>query len=414
MPTEKLYWDEPTTFSFETTGARVASWQDEPALVLPRTVFYAEGGGQLGDTGTLRVGSQRLRVVDTQIDEAGDIFHVLDAPAVVAHDAAIIGSIDVDRRRDMMAHHTAQHMLSRAVLDVARAATVSARLSLGSCTIDFDKASLPDADLASAEDLVNAIVRDDVTVRAFFPNEEELKSLDLRRAPKVQSGIRIVEVSGFDLTPCGGSHVTRSGQIGAVRVIATERYKGKMRATFVAAARVLVDARAKDKLLGELARDMTCGLGDIPANVARLRAELAERVDALAKARAELVRHVAGELLSAARIDPSGTTVVRVLRDGDDVGALRTLAGRLSAREDVVAICGSKDASGEVLVIVQRGGGTNFDCGAWLKETAARLGGRGGGRPERAEGKLPAAFAGELDPQLPSQHDRNDGDSGPR
>lgn len=396
MTTEKLYWDDPAQFSFETTGARVASWQDKTAIVLPRTAFYAEGGGQLGDTGTLRVGAQTLRVVDTQIDDAGEIFHVLETPAEVAHDVVILGSIDVDGRRDMMAHHTAQHMLSRAMMDVAGAATVSARLSLGSCTIDFDKASLPDADVASAEDLVNAIVRDDVVVRAFFPNEGELRSLDLRRAPKVQTGVRIVEVAGFDLTPCGGTHVTRSGQIGAVRVMATERIKGKIRATFLASARVLVDARAKDKLLGDLMRDMTCGLADIPASVARLRAELADRVDALAKARGELVRHVADEVLPAYPRDASGTTVVRVLREGDDVGALRTLAGRLTAREDVVAICGSREASGEVLVIVQRGSAASFDCGAWLKETAARLNGRGGGRPERAEGKLPAAFVNEL------------------
>ncbi len=396
MTTEKLYWDDPAQFSFETTGARVASWQDKTAIVLPRTAFYAEGGGQLGDTGTLRVGAQTLRVVDTQIDDAGEIFHVLETPAEVAHDVVILGSIDVDRRRDMMAHHTAQHMLSRAMMDVAGAATVSARLSLGSCTIDFDKAALPDADVASAEDLVNAIVRDDVVVRAFFPNEDELRSLDLRRAPKVQTGVRIVEVAGFDLTPCGGTHVTRSGQIGAVRVTGMERIKGKIRATFLASARVLVDARAKDKLLGDLMRDMTCGLADVPAGVARLRAELADRVDALAKARGELVRHVADEVLSACPRDASGTTVVRVLREGDDVGALRTLAGRLTAREDVVAICGSREASGEVLVIVQRGSAASFDCGAWLKETAARLNGRGGGRPERAEGKLPATFVNEL------------------
>lgn len=396
MPTEKLYWTDPHRFSFETNVARLASWQDKPALVLERTAFYAEGGGQLGDTGTLRIGERSLRVIDTQIDDAGDIFHVLEGPFAGSLDGPIFGSIDVDRRRDMMAHHTAQHMLSRAALDVAKAPTASARLGLGSCTIDFDKAAIVDAALYEVEDLVNGIVQDDVRVRAFFPSEEELKGLDLRRAPKVQSGVRIVEVEGFDLTPCGGTHVTRTGQIGAIRIAGTERYKGKVRASFLAAARVITDARAKDKLLSDLARDMTCGVNDVPAGVARLRAELAERIDALAKARGELVRHVADELLARAPTDASGTTIVRVLRDGDDVGALRTLAGRLAARSDVVAVCGSRDPSGEILVIVQRGSSATFDCGAWLKETAARLGGRGGGRPERAEGRLPSAFADEL------------------
>lgn len=396
MPTKKIYWDDPHKFSFETNGATLAAWQDKPAIVLPETAFYAEGGGQLGDTGKLRVGGRELVVVDTQIDERGTIFHVLAAPFDGALEGPIFGSIDADRRRDMMAHHTAQHMLSRAMLDVANAVTVSARLGLGSCTIDFDKAHIHDTDLYAAEDLVNGVVRDDVGVRAFFPSEDELRALDLRRAPKVDSGVRIVEVLGFDLTPCGGTHVTRTGQIGAVRIASTERAKGKVRASFLAAARVLVDARRKDALLEALARDMTCGVMDVPAGVAKLRSELAARVEALAKARAELVRHVAEELLAAHPVDPSGTTIVRVLREGDDVGVLRTLAGRLAARADVVAICASREpGSHDLLVVVQRGDTTRFDCGAWLKETAARLGGRGGGRPERAEGKLPAAFADE-------------------
>ncbi len=397
MPTTKLYWEDPHRFSFETTHARLCSWQNQPAIVLPETVFYAEGGGQLGDTGVLRRGEQSLRVTDTQIDDDGTIFHVLEGPFESTLDGPVFGSVDVTRRRDMMAHHTAQHMLSRAALEVCVATTASARLGASSCTIDFEKAAIADADLHAAEDLVNGVIRDDVVVRSFFPSETELAALDLRRAPKVASGVRIVDVAGFDLTPCGGTHVTRTGEIGVMRVTSTERYKGKMRVTFVAAARVLADARVKDKLLADLARDMTCGIGDVAANVARLRSELKDRIDALGRARGELTQHVAAAILARHPMDASGTTIVRVLREGDDVGALRSLAARLTARADVVAICGSRDVSTQDLaVIVQRGETASFDCGGWLRETAARLGGRGGGRPERAEGRLPSAFIAEL------------------
>ena len=97
----------------------------------------------------------------------------------------------MDRRRDFMAQHTVQHMLSRALVDEARAETVSSRLGASSCTLDVSRPSLTEAEIARAEDVVNATIRDDRVVRAFFPSEEELRTLPLRRAPKVASGIRV-------------------------------------------------------------------------------------------------------------------------------------------------------------------------------------------------------------------------------
>jgi alanyl-tRNA synthetase len=280
-------------------------------------------------------------------------------------------------------------MLSRALLDVAKAPTVSARLGLGSCTLDVDRGSLTDAQVLAAEDLVNDVIRTDVPVRAFFPTPEELGKLDLRRAPKVDSGVRIVDVEGFDITPCGGTHCTRTGQIGVLRIAGTERYKGKTRVSFHAAKRALADARAKERALLELARMFSCGALDVGMAAEKLRAELKDRTDALARARGELTTHVADGLLAAHAPDPSGTTVLFLERD-DDLATLRTLAGRLTARPDVVAICATPDAaSGDWLVVAQRGAAASFDCGAWLKAKAQAHGGRGGGRPERAEGRLP-------------------------
>ena len=192
-----------------------------------------------------------------------------------------------------MAQHTAQHALSRALLDVAGAATVSSRLGAAICTIDVDRAEVPEREIARAEDLVNAIVLDDVPVRALFPTAEELAQMDLRRAPKVTANVRIIEIEGFDLSPCGGTHCTRSGQIGVVRVTGVERYKGKIRVSFHAATRALTDARLTEATLASLAADLTCGLLDVGSAVARLRADLKTRTDALATLRGELVERIA-------------------------------------------------------------------------------------------------------------------------
>jgi alanyl-tRNA synthetase len=399
MPTEKLYWADPFAASFDAPAARAGELGGRRTIVLDRTLFYPESGGQLADTGTLVVGDATLRVDDVQVDDAGVIHHVVDhvvgagvagaEPFDPAQGVPVKGTIDLPRRRDHMAQHTAQHALSRALVDVARAETVSSRLGAASCTIDVEGA-LSDRDVARAEDLVNAVVTDDVVVRQLFPSPAELAAMPLRRAPKVDRDVRVIEIEGFDLSPCGGTHCTRSGQIGLVRVVGLEKYKGGWRVTFHAGKRALDDVRRKDAVLAELARDFTCGVLDVGSAVAKLRAELKARLDALSTTRGELVELVAERVLAAHPPDPSGTTRVVLVRDHDDVPMLRTLAGRLTERRpDVVALCASGAAGPDWSVVVQRGAAaTGFDCGAWLKAAAARHGGRGGGRPERAEGRL--------------------------
>jgi alanyl-tRNA synthetase len=397
MATEKLYWTDPFALTFETAGATASTWEGRPSVVLPATRFYPEAGGQLGDTGWLDVGSTRVQVLDTQVADDGVIHHLVDAVPGRAQGAVgpVRGAVDRDRRLDHMAHHTAQHMLSSALAEVARAETVSARLGAGSCTIDLDVPGISDQNLARAEDRVNAVIRDDVPIRAFFPTNEELAKLDLRRAPKVSEGIRVVDIEGFDLSPCGGTHCTRTGQVGVVRVAGSEKYKGKIRLSFHAAARALADMRNKDEVLAALAGELTCGTPDLAAALAKLRADLRGARESLGQSRAELARLVADEALAAHPAKPAGQeTRIVLAREADDVATLRTLAGRLAGRSDVVAICASPavgDGGNDFAVVVQRGAASSFDCGAWLKRTAAEHGGRGGGRPERAEGRLPAA-----------------------
>lgn len=395
MATEKLYWKDPFQRSFEAESARMGTWEGKASLVLEQTLFYPEAGGQLADQGELVVAGRTVAIDDVQVDDDGVIHHlgpeiaslrdVLSAPST-----SVRGSIALDRRRDFMAQHTAQHALSRALLDAAGAATVSSRLGATLCTIDVDRPEIPEREIARAEDLVNAIVLDDVPVRALFPSAEELAGMDLRRAPKVSANVRIIDIEGFDLSPCGGTHCTRTGQIGTVRVAGVERYKGKIRVSFHAARRALADARAKESALTALATELTCGPLDVGNAVAKLRTDLKTRTDQLSVLRGELVERIAEAAWRDHPPLPAGLTRVTLLRPKDDVAMLRSLAGRLSARPDVVAICGALDPeSGEVVVVVQRGeAAKTFDCGAWLKAAAAERGGRGGGRPERAEGRL--------------------------
>jgi alanyl-tRNA synthetase len=391
VTTEKLYWQDPFLATFEAQGARVATLGERASIVLPKTAFYPEGGGQLADMGVLEIGGKTLHVSDVQIDESGDIHHLVDealGPELAG--GLVRGSLDVARRRDHMAQHTAQHMLSHALVDVARADTVSARLGATACTIDIDLRAVSDKALAEVEDLVNAVVRDDVPVRALYPDAAELAMMKLRRTPKVTSGVRIIDIEGFDLTPCGGTHCTRTGQIGSVSIGGTENYKGKVRVSFHAAGRALADARAKASVLGSLASELTCGPLDVPAAVGKMRGELKAKLDALSALRGELVELLAERVLAEHPALSGGTTRIVLLRPKDDLAMLRTLAGRLAARPDVVAFCASFDGdAGDQLVVVQKGASAVFDAGGWFKAVTQKHGGRGGGRAERAEGRLP-------------------------
>ena len=387
MPTERLFLADSLLFEFD---ARVVAVQGS-AVVLDRTAMYPEGGGQLADRGDLRWSGGKGQVIDVQIDDAGVVRHVLEeAPLGLAVGASLSGRVDERWRRERMSQHTGQHMLSAAVLEISRAETVSSRLGKEASTLDLSVEKLSDRELAQAEDAVNDAVLEDRTVRLLLPTPEELARLPLRRAPKVTENVRLVEIDGFDLSPCGGTHCVRTGQVGTLRITGTERYKGGTRVTFLTGWHALADYRAKDGALRELARGFSCGPLDVPANVGKLRTELETRMKDAGAARGELVALLSERILAAHPPDASGTTRIVVARSGADVGSARALAGALGRRPDVVAIVVAVASEGDSTVVVERGTSATFDAGGWLKGRLAELGGRGGGRPERAEGRLPA------------------------
>ena len=168
--------------------------------------------------------SAALGVRDTQETDDGTIVHVLDATPAAS--APITGELDWARRRQHMAQHTAQHLLSGTLLERAQAATASARLGETALTIDVTRDRIPDAELAAAEDLANDLVDDDLPVRAWFPSADELAALKLRRDPKVDADIRVVAIGDFDFSPCGGTHCARTAQLGQIRITAPSATKG--------------------------------------------------------------------------------------------------------------------------------------------------------------------------------------------
>jgi alanyl-tRNA synthetase len=377
LPSRRLYHDDSTLRRFDADVVAHTTYKGQPAVVLDATAFYPEAGGQLGDRGTLGGAT----VIDTQVSDDDVIVHIItgDAPAVGTR---VTGELDWMRRRQHMAQHTAQHLLSGTLLDRAAAPTASARLGETALTIDVTRDRIPEAELAAAEDLANDLIDDDLAIRAWFPTPDELAAMKLRRDPKVDANIRVVAIGDFDFSPCGGTHCARTSQITSIRITGSERYKGMTRVTFAAGRKARTELFARDAVLRGLASRFSCGTAEVPAAIDKL----ARDVEASGTELTALRSRLASMIIDA--LPPSGPAVTAIPGDPD---LLRSVAAKLAGSGRDALLCAP--AADGTLVVLFRAAGSTLDCGALFKQLVAKVGGRGGGKAERAEGRLTAPVA---------------------
>jgi len=385
--TRRLYHDDAYVRRFDAQVVARTTYREQPALVLDQTAFYPEAGGQLGDRGTLA----GLTVTDTQELDDGTIVHLVNGelPSV---GSTVTGELDWQRRRQHMAQHTAQHLLSGTLLDRAQAPTASARLGESALTIDAARDRIPDAELAAAEDLANDLIDDDLAVRAWFPSSDELATMKLRRDPKVSADIRVVAIGDYDFSPCGGTHCARTAQLGTIRITSSERYKGMTRVTFTAGRRARADLFTRDQILRGLATQFSCGPAEVPLAIDKLRRDAETTSTEITNLRSRLASLVVESFAGA------GPVIATIPGDAD---LMRSVAAKLVAAGRDALLCVPDDAGSHVLLM--RAAGSGLDCGALWKQIAAQLGGRGGGRAERAEGRVSSRipdWAGVISPLL--------------
>jgi alanyl-tRNA synthetase len=207
--------------------------------------------------------------------------------------------------------------------------------------------------------------------------------LPLRRKPKVTDNVRVVAIGDFDVSPCGGTHCTHAAQVGFVRIESVERYKGNARIVFSAGPRARKNVTREAAITRSFAREFTCGTDDVPAGLDKLRRELADARETLGRVRIRVASAVADDFMRGT----ADRAVVGVVDDAS-LDIVRAVAARITSQGDRIAmVAGAVD--GGTIVLIARGPESKFDCGAFLKRVAASAGGRGGGRPERAEGRLP-------------------------
>ncbi len=377
MPvTERLYYSDSHLIEFEARVVdvtdRVSGWT---AIVLNRTAFYPTGGGQPSDTGTLN----GARVVECIDDGDQGVLHVVQG-AAPARDAIVKGRVDWPRRLDHIQQHTGQHILSQAFVTLFNAPTKSFRVMEASCEIDIELSNPTTDIIERAVELANNVIWEDRSITIRNVTSDEAAELPLRKEPAREGELRLIEIEGFDLTPCGGTHAHRTGEVGMIAVRSWERAKGLTRIEFVAGTRALADYRKANKSAREIAALFSTGRDDAPQLATQIieeNKELHRRVRALE----ELAAGVEAEkLLASARAG-----VVTQVFEGRDAESLKKLAQALVGHPQTIALLGSRDKDTARLVFA-RSSDAAGDMSTLMRAACAMLDGRGGGKPDMAQG----------------------------
>jgi alanyl-tRNA synthetase len=370
-PTKRLFFEDAGILEFEARVVDRREWEGHPAVVLDRTAFYAESGGQPWDLGTLD-GVPVLKVI-----EDGDcLLHVLERPLAAE---AVRGVVDGARRLDHMQQHSGQHVLSQAFLEVLHGETRSFHLGESFSTLEIGVAAASDDSLDRVERRANAVVFQNRPVKTYFVEPERIGEVPLRRPPKVEGTIRVVEIEEFDYSACGGTHVRRTGEIGLIKITGMEKIRGNLRFDFLCGGRALADYQRKHRLARDLAARFNAADRDVPAAVDKLAAELKSARKSLRAADERAAALEARDLAAQAR----GPIIAGVFPDRTPE-AVRALALSLIRSGEFVVLLACRSESRSHLILA-RADSLAVDLRTLVPVLGPIIQGKGGGSPGLVE-----------------------------
>ncbi|MCS7228441.1 MAG: DHHA1 domain-containing protein [Candidatus Kryptonium sp.] len=371
--TQKLYYTDSYTTSFRAKVIDVKTYNAQSAIILDKTYFYPTSGGQEHDTGFIN-NSKVVDVIETDEDE---ILHLIDGDIPSGE---VECKIDWERRFSNMQQHTGQHILSRAFEILLNAETVSSRLGDDVGTIDLDIDSLNYDKVHEVESLANQIVWENRDVKIHFVNDSEISKFPLRKPPKVSGTIRIIEVSNFDYSPCGGTHVSKTGEIGLIKVKRWERVKGGLiRVEFVCGIRALRDYQVKNKVSNELVSLLSVRDFELSEQVSKILETQKEKQRLINFLMEKLIEFEAETLVKSS--EKVGTVnLISASFEDRNPEELKILARKLIQHPQIVAVLGAKFNGANF--IMARSADVQIDLKEILSEVLNLTGGRGGGKSD--------------------------------
>ncbi len=372
--TNRLYYTEPYRTEFDATVVAVDTGDGCAHVTLDQTAFYPTSGGQPFDTGTLGGGAVS-EVIDR---EDGTIAHVTSGSPRVGE--AVRGVIDWARRFDHMQQHTGQHVLSAAFDRLFGVRTESFHMGTLSATIDLAR-EVSAAEVAKAEGEANRIVWEDRPVTIRFANADEAARMPLRKESIRTGPLRLIDVEDFDLSACGGTHVARTGAIGVIAIGGWEKFRGGSRVEFLCGGRALNRFRLWRDSLAATQKFLSVAPEEMAAAVERMQGDSKAQQRTLRGFQEKLAAHEARALLEKA----GARAVIVEALEGWDAQGLKAIAVAAAAGNPnaVVALFSTTTPA---LVVIARGQAATADAGAMLRSLVAQFGGKGGGKPDLAQG----------------------------
>ncbi len=395
MTTQRLYYHDAYQTEFTATITAVTMLTDQVAIQLDATYFYPTSGGQPHDLGRLA----DLPVIDVQAGEDGTVLHVLAVPTTeLAPGQSVPGVIDWPRRYDHMQQHSGQHLLSQLVYQEFGWETTAVHFGESESTVDLAVGSISSAQLAEIERAANALVYAGLPIKAYLVDEAELHTIPLRRPPKVHGQIRIVEIDSFDYSACGGTHVRTTTEIGPIKLIKQERRRGQTRLSFLCGWRALHDYAHKHTLLQTMAQQASTDFTELPQVIERQLLQIKTLQQQANQLTHQLLQFEAQELLAQATHAAEVRLITQLFPDRA-IEEMRGLAAHLQQQPQVV-LCLATTVGDKLTLLLARSADLDLHVGNLLRELLQTVGGKGGGRPDFAQGGVADPALGE---QLLSQ-----------
>ena len=376
--TERLYYEDSYLWQFDAAvtsvknGKRPGEWE----ITLNRSAFYPTSGGQPYDTGTLAFGKNKAKVTDVEVTADGDVVHTVDRE--IPAGTAVRGEIDGARRTDHMEQHGGEHMLAGVIWEKLGGTTIGLHLGQTESTIDVSmpegRTHLTDEEITLLENTVNERIRMDAPIRCWFPDEEELKRLPLRKAPTVTEHVRVVAMGDFEMVACGGTHPSSTGRIGLIKIISSIPAKGKVRVSFVCGGRAVSLFQTYMRYADKAGAALSCPVEKLSSAASELKYRLSE---AEKRANHLETKELLAVMTAAETAEdvPDVTLCMLTIPETDSRAIAAAVSEYIGTKGRALLLC-----AGERLTFA-RSADVRIDMNDLIKRV-----GRGGGRPDMASG----------------------------
>lgn len=377
--TNKLYLNDSYLREIKTTVVKSEKIDDQYHTVLDSTIFYPDNvGGQPGDIGTIN----GIEVIKSYVD-GDDIVHITNEEII---DDEITMKIDWNNRFDIMQQHTGQHLLSNSFYRLLNGRTLSVHLSADYSTIDIDVDSISDEELLNVENLCNTVVQSNFDIVALYPNDEELASMNLRKEPTVTENIRILDIGGIDLTPCGGTHLSTTGEIGLIKIVSYEKQRNYLRFKFLNGLRAIADYDMKNKAALHIASSISSAPEQLMENFDKISAKKTELEDNYRHLKQTLFQYMTKYLLENAQTIAGVRYIIKPIED-ISFKDMNYLSNTISSEGKVVQIYYLPNTStAQILVTVSED--LNVDLREVLNQLKKQYEFRGGGNQNTVQGTV--------------------------